>query len=278
MKKKLTQVLIMVMLLSMIYVPHGKANAVSSISITENKCFYAGEDRLPESLTVKGLVSDGSEILLTNNPNVSYESSDETVFRFDGSKLFSTGKNGKAVITAEYAGKTAKVLMTRQDAQTPENQPIAPDVNVSGSDNAAYTVTGTPGTANGGHFDESALSNWQNNWSVRLMRKSWAKGNDPANAGDSIDLKWWDSGYRSFGGWFYDDGDLAHKQGFSWVVFSDSELYHESKNFAEDYGYDQFKEKWAGKKSWKAVHAQPMHGDGASYVNGSAYGGAAKIK
>lgn len=278
MKKKLTQVLIMVMLLSMIYVPHGKANAVSSISITENKCFYAGEDRLPESLTVKGLVSDGSEILLTNNPNVSYESSDETVFRFDGSKLFSTGKNGKAVITAEYAGKTAKVLMTRQDAQTPENQPIAPDVNVSGSDNAAYTVTGTPGTANGGHFDGSSLSNWENNWAVRLMRKSWAKGNDPANAGDSIDLKWWDSGYRSFGGWFYDDGDLAHKQGFSWVVFSDSELYHESKNFAEDYGYDQFKEKWAGKKSWKAVHAEPMHGDGASYVNGSAYGGAAKIK
>ncbi len=278
MKRKLSLLLVMVMLLSNIHLPPGAAAEISEISIAENQCFYAGEDRLPQSLTVKGLVSDGSEILLTNNPDVSYESSDETVFRFDGNKLFSTGKNGKAVITAEYAGKTAKVLMTRQDAKTSENELIAPDVNVSGWNNAAYIVSGTAGTAEGGHFDGDALSNWQNNWSVRLMRKSWAKDNDPANAGDSIDLKWWDSGYRSFGGWFYDDGDPAHKQGFSWVVFSDSELYHESKNFAEDYGYDQFKEKWAGKKSWKAVHAPTMRGDGDSYVNGSPYGGTAKIK
>ena len=64
----------------------------------------------------------------------------------------------------------------------------------------------------GGHYDGSAFSNWPNNWTLVLMRKSYARDNDPANISTSMTTRWFDSGYRSIGGWFYDDGVSTHNQ------------------------------------------------------------------
>ena len=100
MRKRLSLVLAMLMILSIISVPSVMAADVSAISITENKCFYCGEERKAEPLVVKGtLASDGSEIDLTGDSEITYSSSDEEIFKFEGNKLSSTGKNGKAVIS-----------------------------------------------------------------------------------------------------------------------------------------------------------------------------------
>ena len=83
MRKRLSLVLAMLMVLSIITVPSVMAADVSAISITENKCFYCGEERNAVPLTVKGiLASDGSEINLTGDSEITYSSSDEEVFKF----------------------------------------------------------------------------------------------------------------------------------------------------------------------------------------------------
>ncbi|MDY6314013.1 MAG: hypothetical protein SPL89_02430, partial [Clostridia bacterium] len=230
------------------------AKEFSAISITENKCFYCGEDRNAEPLTVIGtLVSDGSETVLTGNSEIAYSSSDETVFKFDGNKLSSTGKNGMAVISAKYGRNTAKMIMTRQDSKTSAEQPISPEANVSNATDAAYVTSGKPGTPEGGHYDGSALSNWPNNYTVRLMRKSWAKNKDASTVSTSMTERWWDSGYRSMAGWFYDDFSGDYSVGFENICFTDSALFHQNSNFEKDYGYGEFAEKWKGMNSWKAV-------------------------
>ena len=278
MQRKLSLILVMLMILSTVCMPFVMAADITAISITQNKCFYLGEDRASEALKVTATLADGSETDLTGDSGITYASSDETVFKFEGNKLSSTGKNGKAIISAVYGGKTAKMVMARQDAKTAANQPITADVHVSGYNNISYITSGTPGTAEGGHYDGNALSNWANNWTVRLMRKSWAQNNDPEKPGTDMENRWYDSGYRSVAGWFYDDGDTGHKQGYDFVVFTDSSLFHQNSKFEEDYGYGDFAAKWKGMNSWQIVSSGIMRGQGDEYINGTPYGGNYGIK
>ena len=96
-------------------VPTAMAADVSAISITENQCYYVGEDRVAEALKVSGELADGTSVNLRGDSEITYESSDETVFKFEGNKLSSTGKKGKSIIIVSYSGKKATIIMIRQD-------------------------------------------------------------------------------------------------------------------------------------------------------------------
>ena len=75
MQRKLSLVLAMLMILSAVYVPTAMAAEVSAISITENQCYYIGEDREAEALKVSGELADGTSVnrvLHTKVPMISY--------------------------------------------------------------------------------------------------------------------------------------------------------------------------------------------------------------
>lgn len=250
----------MLTIVSMLLVPIAFAadNDVVSISITQNKSFYIGEDADNVTLTVIGTREDGTTVDVSDKISWPFTlDGDKSVFYFNGYKLCSTGKTGKAIIRVPYqnaAGTTlvADMLVVRQNATTDAGQPIAADRYVEGRTNTAYITTGDPGTPEGGHFDGSAFSNWTQNYQLRLQKCSY--GGENAD----INYRWFDSGYRSMAAWFYDDGVENHKQGFSYVLFSDSIEYH--KNFVEDYGYTpELAEKWKGMNSWRAYQAWALY-------------------
>lgn len=258
--KKLTVIFTVLTIISMLLVPIAFAadNDVVSISITQNKSFYIGEDADNVTLTVIGTREDGTTVDVSDKISWPFTlDGDKSVFYFNGYKLCSTGKTGKAIIRVPYqnaAGTTlvADMLVVRQNATTDAGQPIAADRYVEGRTNTAYITTGDPGTPEGGHFDGSAFSNWTQNYQLRLQKCSY--GGENAD----INYRWFDSGYRSMAAWFYDDGVENHKQGFSYVLFSDSIEYH--KNFVEDYGYTpELAEKWKGMNSWRAYQAWALY-------------------
>lgn len=258
--KKLAVIFTVLTIVSMLLVPIAFAadNDVVSISITQNKSFYIGEDADNVTLTVIGTREDGTTVDVSDKISWPFTlDGDKSVFYFNGYKLCSTGKTGKAIIRVPYqnaAGTTlvADMLVVRQNATTDAGQPIAADRYVEGRTNTAYITTGDPGTPEGGHFDGSAFSNWTQNYQLRLQKCSY--GGENAD----INYRWFDSGYRSMAAWFYDDGVENHKQGFSYVLFSDSIEYH--KNFVEDYGYTpELAEKWKGMNSWRAYEAWALY-------------------
>lgn len=258
--KKLAVIFTVLTIVSMLLVPIAFAadNDVVSISITQNKSFYIGEDADNVTLTVIGTREDGTTVDVSDKISWPFTlDGDKSVFYFNGYKLCSTGKTGKAIIRVPYqnaAGTTlvADMLVVRQNATTDAGQPIAADRYVEGRTNTAYITTGDPGTPEGGHFDGSAFSNWTQNYQLRLQKCSY--GGENAD----INYRWFDSGYRSMAAWFYDDGFENHKQGFSYVLFSDSIEYH--KNFVEDYGYTpELAEKWKGMNSWRAYEAWALY-------------------
>lgn len=258
--KKLAVIFTVLTIVSMLLVPIAFAadNDVVSISITQNKSFYIGEDADNVTLTVIGTREDGTTVDVSDKISWPFTlDGDKSVFYFNGYKLCSTGKTGKAIIRVPYqnaAGTTlvADMLVVRQNATTDAGQPIAADRYVEGRTNTAYITTGDPGTPEGGHFDGSAFSNWTQNYQLRLQKCSY--GGENAD----INYRWFDSGYRSMAAWFYDDGVENHKQGFSYVLFSDSIEYH--KNFVEDYGYTpELAEKWKGMNSWRAYQAWALY-------------------
>ena len=258
--KKLAVIFTVLTIVSMLLVPIAFAadNDVVSISITQNKSFYIGEDAQGVKLTVIGTREDGTTVDVSDKISWPFTlDGDNSVFYFSDKKLYSTGKTGKAIIRVPYknaAGTTltADMVVVRQNATTDAGQPIAADRYVEGRTNTAYITTGDPGTPEGGHFDGSAFSNWTNNYQLRLQKCSYGG----ENAG--INYRWFDGGYRSMAAWFYDDGVENHKQGFSYVLFSDSIEYH--KNFVEDYGYTpELAEKWKGMNSWRAYEAWALY-------------------
>ena len=272
--KKLAVIFTVLTIVSMLLVPIAFAadNDVVSISITQNKSFYIGEDADNVTLTVIGTREDGTTVDVSDKISWPFTlDGDKSVFYFNGYKLCSTGKTGKAIIRVPYknaAGTTltADMVVVRQNATTDAGQPIAADRYVEGRTNTAYITTGDPGTPEGGHFDGSAFSNWTNNYQLRLQKCSYGG----ENAG--INYRWFDGGYRSMAAWFYDDGVEDHKQGFSYVLFSDSIEYH--KNFVDDYGYTpELAEKWKGMNSWRAYQAYALYSNQyGNYCDGTKFG------
>ena len=55
----------MLMILSTVCMPFVMAADITAISITQNKCFYLGEDRASEAFKVTATLADGSETDLT---------------------------------------------------------------------------------------------------------------------------------------------------------------------------------------------------------------------
>ena len=257
--KKLAVIFTVLTIVSMLLVPIAFAadNDVVSISITQNKSFYIGEDADNVTLTVIGTREDGTTVDVSDKISWPFTlDGDKSVFYFNGYKLCSTGKTGKAIIRVPYknaAGTTltADMVVVRQNATTDAGQPIAPITS------ANFTVTGEAGSETGGHFDGDSFGGMPNNWSVRLAALSYAKNDVPSEA---ITNRWFDSGYRSMAAWFYDDGTddydisaYATKLGFASIQVSDSILFH--KNFEADYGYGEFAEKWKGMKSYRTLYA-----------------------
>ncbi len=274
--KKLAVIFTVLTIVSMLLVPIAFAadNDVVSISITQNKSFYIGEDAEGVKLTVIGTREDGTTVDVSDKISWPFTlDGDNSVFYFSDKKLYSTGKTGKAIIRVPYKNAAdttlvADMLVVRQNATTDAGQPIAVDRYVEGRTNTAYITTGNPGTPEGGHFDGSAFSNWTNNAQLRLQKCSWRDGNAEAD----INYRWFDGGYRSMAAWFYDDGVENHKQGFSYVLFSDSIEYH--KNFVEDYGYTpELAEKWKGMNSWRAYQAYALYSNQyGNYCDGKYFG------
>ena len=257
--KKLAVIFTVLTIVSMLLVPIAFAadNDVVSISITQNKSFYIGEDAEGVKLTVIGTREDGTTVDVSDKISWPFTlDGDKSVFYFNGYKLCSTGKTGKAIIRVPYKNEagttlTADMVVVRQNATTDAGQPIAPITS------ANYTVTGEAGSETGGHFDGDSFGGMPNNWSVRLAALSYATNDVPSEA---ITNRWFDSGYRSMAAWFYDDGTddydisaYATKLGFASIQVSDSILFH--KNFEADYGYGEFAEKWKGMKSYRALYA-----------------------
>ncbi len=265
MQRKLSLVLAMLMILSAVYVPTAMAAEVSAISITENQCYYIGEDREAEALKVSGELADGTSVNLTGDSGITYESSDETVFKFEGNKLSSTGKKGKSIITVSYNGKKASIIMIRQDEDA-----------IAGG-NKVITQPATVGTGapyiladESGHDGGTVYGGNTQNWWLRIVKstnKITVDGVDkPAPNAD----KWFDEGYRSAGVWFYDDGDSESRPGINTVSITDSILFH--AGFEEDYGYGDFAKMWEGMKSWKVLDGAVLGTSATEYTGGTYFG------
>ena len=258
MRKKIALLLALLTVMSAVFVPVGlAADDYVAITLSQNKCAYLGEDASNVPLTVLGIKADGSTEDITDQIPY-FTSTDDSVFKTTGKNLNSFGKNGKAIITAPYKKADGtylygKIMMVRQDQKTAADQAIAP-LNPA----AAYKVTGTPGTAEGGHIGGTSITNLKNNWTVRIAYISaFADNKDVTSEPSSaIHNRWFDAGYRSMMGWFYDDGSADYETGgnalgFAGINVTDSVLFHE--NFAADYGYGEFAEKWEGMNSYAVL-------------------------
>ncbi len=280
MLKKIATLLVVLTIVSMLFVPVAFAAETDFVylDISENKTVYIDEDAKGVPFKVYAVQENGTKVDVSDSINYPYTiahdgSQDNTVFYIKDKKLWSTGRNGKVVIRLSYkatnsTGETtlaADLVFFRQSSTTLAGQPIAVDSPdyLDNATTAAYITSGTPGTADGGHFDGSAYSNWPNNWTVRLVRKGYAtNGSTTATkyeegttvASTGITGRWWDSGYRGAQVWFYDDGVAEHSPGLATLTFCDSVLFHQvSGSLAEDYGYTpELKAKWEGMNSWEA--------------------------
>lgn len=266
MLKKLAVIFTVLTIVSMLLVPiayAADAQNFKSIDITENKTWYIGETLNNVPLKAYGVNEDGKKVDISDDVTFSIDDGDDTAFYFADNKLNSTGELGKAVIRADYktASNTtlsAKLILTMQNAKTAAGETIGADALVEGA--ATYKTTGDIGTPDGGHYDGSAFSNFVDNWHCRLIRMSYASITKDAegkitNVAPITEIKhrWWDSGYRSMGAWFYDDGVKGNPNGFDTIKLTDSALFHQNSSFEEDYGYGEFAEKWKGKKGYKSV-------------------------
>ena len=233
------------------------ADDIVSIDITQNRSFYVGEDRTSAPLTITGILKDGIKADITGLYGIQYSSSDETVFKFENDNLLSTGKTGKAVVSATLGNlETAKMLMVRCDSVTESQK--ATDILNTGN---PYVISGIPGTAEGGHFDGTSLNTLKDpyQYKIRVCSISRTNNND----------RWFRDGYRFAAGWFYDD--LVSNVGFSTVKLTDSIYLHDS--FENDYGYDNFAAVWKGKKSWQINGSIKANADNDCYMtNPDTYG------
>lgn len=271
MLKKIAILLVVLTIVSMLFVPVAfAADDYVYLDVSENKTVYIDEDAKGVPFKVYAVASDGTKVDVSDSINYPYTvgndgNPDNTVFYISSKKLYSTGRNGKVAVSLSYktpAGTTlSKRIMffrqssTTQTASTVTPQPIAVDGTnfLTNATNSAYITSGTPGTAEGGHFDGSAFSNWPNNYTVCMSYKSYV----PSTPSTNIKYRWWDAGYRGAQMWFYDGGDsVAQSCGLCYVVFSDSVLFHQvSGSMAEDYGYTpELKAKWEGMNSWIAFN------------------------
>lgn len=219
-----------------------------TLSLSGNTCNYVGTDREASALKISATKTDGTVYDLTGAEGVTYSSSDESVFRFaQGNLLESTGKNGKAVITATYRGKSVSVIMIRQDTRLNGQDGLEGQtygVQTESNMPAKYKITDVAG-----HNDDVS-------WSAGTSTERTSKG-------EIYDLRlycgradnWFDRGYRSISGWFYDD--LENPVGI-YLGLTDSTTYtggdgktsNINLNLAEDMSYDDFD--WTGMQSWSA--------------------------
>ena len=284
MLKKLAVIFTVLTIVSMLLVPIAYADATPQdfvyLDMSENKTWYTGDDATDVALKVYGVTTDGTRVDISNDI-ATFASDNTAVFYFNGNKLCSTGRTGKATVTVSYVTATKgtltkTMLFARQADKTEADQPITSDF--FDGDKETYATSGAAGTPTGGHLGLGAFGGFPNDWALRLMRKSWVKDHDPANAHDqSLLYRWWDSGYRSFGIWFYDDGlDTSSSKnycGLSTILICDSALMHQATgDFAADYGYTPaLYEKWKDKKGYKVIDAI-FRGASTYYCSGNGFG------
>lgn len=218
---------------------------IDHISLENNKVYYIGADRAEETLNVTAYDADGNSSDITGIDGIILTSSDSSVFVVNGNKVKSTGKTGKAVITATYNDMKASVIMTREPASyagtgnvTGQSFPVLQEANI---DSKYKVVDGFPG-----HNDNTVFTPGETYiateshmmWGFYFLRLYVGRVN------------WYDRGIRTVSGWFYDDG--VNPVGYSSEI-GDSVSYNGAKineDMAEDMSYGQFD--WTGVKSWTA--------------------------
>lgn len=199
MLKKIATLLVVLTIVSMLFVPVAfAADDYVYLDVSENKTVYIDEDANGVPFKVYAVKADGTKDDVSDSINYPYTvgndgTQDNTVFYISSKKLYSTGRNGKVAVSLSYktpAGTTlSKRIMffrqssTTQTASTVTPQPIAVDGNnfLTNATNSAYITNGTPGTAEGGHFDGSAFSNWPNNYTVCMSYKSYVPSTPSTN-------------------------------------------------------------------------------------------------
>lgn len=238
---------------------------IDRLSLEKNQTTYVGTDRAAEALTLLAYDADGVSYDLTGLAGVTYTSSDDSVFTFtEGNKLKSTGKNGKALITASYNGKSGSVMMIRQPKE------LAGQDEFAGSNYAVQTdanLSGYSSTAKGGHFDEDVLTatkvtSWQS-YGFLGLRHYLGRFN------------WFNQGYRSAGCWFYDDG---LNQVGAYFEISDCKDYTKdgkitviNENLSEEMGYGGFASKWESVNGWRVnLYVDSARGGTHYQVGGTA--------
>lgn len=212
---------------------------IDDLSLSGNKTHYVGEDRAASALKIQATKPDGTVYDMTGAEGVTYTSSDESVFRFtEGNLLESTGKIGKAVITATYKEVSASVVMIRQNQKTDQDYNVLTETMVNG-----YNTYKT--TSFAGHDDDTSL----------IFGTS-AEG---TSAGELWQLRhcvnrtnnWFGRGYRSLSGWFYDDLEnpvgiyFGIRDSYGYASYPECHV-----NFEADYSYGEFD--WTGMKSYSA--------------------------
>ncbi len=215
---------------------------VARVSLAGNRTNYVGVDRAAEKLNVKAYDTAGAEYDVTEWDGITYESSDPSVFTVttDG-MVASTGKLGKASISATYQGKTASVMMLRYPKDVEgrsefagQTAPVKTDSDVPSN----YWKTDIAGHYKQGAFSlgTSITKKTWGQWGVYDMRLYEGRNN------------WSDKGYYSTSAWMYDDGTSPHAISCEMqnvVQYNDNgTLKDMNLDLPTDMGYGQFADYW----------------------------------
>lgn len=215
---------------------------VARVSLAGNRTNYVGVDRAAEKLNVKAYDAAGAEYDVTEWDGITYESSDPSVFTVttDG-MVASTGKLGKASISATYQGKTASVMMLRYPKDVEgrsefagQTAPVKTDSDVP----SKYWKTDIAGHYKQGAFSlgTSITQKTWGQWGVYDMRLYEGRNN------------WSDKGYYSTGAWMYDDGVSPHAiscEMHNVVQYNDNgTLKDMNLDLPTDMSYGQFADYW----------------------------------
>lgn len=176
----------------------------------------------------------------------SIASSDPSVFAVQGDQLVPK-KTGCSVITAEYEGMSASMMMVC----TPADMPSQTEASIP----AKYKVAagGLTGRDGGQAYMHSNSVSAAGDWALRTYvgRAS----------------KWFENGYRYMSGWFYDDMSATTRAAL-YTSVTDSATHNQ--NFADSYSYGTFD--WTGKTYYTVSFTAGLVDAGAThyhYKNGS---------
>ena len=176
----------------------------------------------------------------------SIASSDPSVFAVQGDQLVPK-KTGCSVITAEYEGMSASMMMVC----TPADMPSQTEASIP----AKYKVAagGLTGRDGGQAYMHSNSVSAAGDWALRTYV---GRGS-----------KWFENGYRYMSGWFYDDMSATTRAAL-YTSVADSATHNQ--NFADGYSYENFD--WTGNTYYNVGLTAGLVDAGAThyhYKNGS---------